>query len=168
MVRIPTPTSNSRSRGAAEGSGRAVSDAPLTDPPASVARPAHADSNPDDSGHGSARDRANAVRARADELLVRSAELVDRSRALRLRLGRPDWTEVSVLNVEDNEPARFLRTRILENAGYTIREAESAADAVDAAAQPEIKLVLLDVGLPDADGFEVCERIKASRLDVPV
>jgi DNA-binding response OmpR family regulator len=115
------------------------------------------------------RQRAESVRSRADELLVRSAALVDRSRALRERLGRPDWSTVSVLNVEDHEPARFLRTRILQNAGYTVREADSAADAFAVSvAEPEVKLVLLDVGLPDGDGFQVCERIKSQRADVPV
>jgi DNA-binding response OmpR family regulator len=115
------------------------------------------------------RERAESVRSRADELLMRSAALVDRSRALRQRLGRPDWSDVPVLNVEDHEPARFLRTRILENAGYTVREAESAAEAVAASmAEPQVRLVLLDVGLPDGDGFEVCQHIKSQRADVPV
>lgn len=127
--------------------------------------------SPDDQAppapRGGVRERAESVRSRADELLVRSAALVDRSRALRQRLGRPDWAEVAVLNVEDHEPARFLRTRILENAGYTVHEADSAAGAVSVA-EPEVRLVLLNVGLPDGDGFQVCQRIKSQRADVPV
>ena len=115
------------------------------------------------------RERAESVRLKADELLLRSAALVDRSRALRQRLGRSDWSDVAVLNVEDHEPARFLRTRILENAGYTVREADSAAEAVAASvAEPHVRLVLLDVGLPDGDGFQVCQRIKSQRPDLPV
>ena len=115
------------------------------------------------------RDRAESVRLKADELLARSAALVDRSRALRQRLGRSDWSDVAVLNVEDHEPARFLRTRILENAGYTVREAGSADEAVAASvAEPQVRLVLLDVGLPDGDGFQVCQRIKSQRADLPV
>jgi DNA-binding response OmpR family regulator len=115
------------------------------------------------------RERAEAVRLKADALLLRSAALVDRSRALRQRLGRPDWSDVAVLNVEDHEPARFLRTRILENAGYSVRETDSAAGAVAASiAEPHVRLVLLDVGLPDGDGFQVCQRIKSQRADLPV
>jgi DNA-binding response OmpR family regulator len=88
---------------------------------------------------------------------------------VRERLGRPDWPDVTLLNVEDYEPARFLRTRILEGAGYSVREADSAEEALAASiAEPRVKLVLLDVGLPDGSGFEVCERIKAQRADVPV
>ena len=33
---------------------------------------------------------------------------------------------------------------------------------------PQVRLVLLDVGLPDGDGFEVCARIRSQRADVPV
>jgi DNA-binding response OmpR family regulator len=115
------------------------------------------------------RARSESLRSRADHLLDRSAALIERSHALRDRLGRPDWPEVAVLNVEDHEPARFLRTRILENAGYTVREADSVADAIAATmADPPIRLVLVDVGLPDGDGFQLCEQIKSNRADLPV
>jgi DNA-binding response OmpR family regulator len=125
--------------------------------------------DPDPAPPKGVRERAESVRLKADEVLARSAALVDRSRALRQRLGRPDWSDVAVLNVEDHEPARFLRTRILENAGYTVLEADSAAEAVGASvAEPQVRLVLLDVGLPDGDGFQVCQRIKSQRADLPV
>jgi CheY-like chemotaxis protein len=73
-----------------------------------------------------------------------------------------------ILNVEDNSPARFLKSRILERAGFQVVEAVTAEDAVRTAADDRLKLVLLDLHLPDGDGFEVCERIKASRPDLPV
>jgi DNA-binding response OmpR family regulator len=115
------------------------------------------------------RDRSDSVRSKADQLRVRSAALIERSHQLRQRLGRPDWSDVTLLNVADYEPVRFLRTRILENAGYTVREADSAADAMKAStADPPVRLVLLDVGLPDGDGFQVCEHIKSQRADIPV
>jgi DNA-binding response OmpR family regulator len=117
-------------------------------------------------GTGDPRQRSESV---GGEPLVRSDALVERSLALRQRLGRPEWSDVALLNVDDYEPARFLRTRILQNAGYTVREADSAEEAVAASvSDPPVRLVLLDVGLPDGDGFEVCERIKSQRADVPV
>jgi CheY-like chemotaxis protein len=74
-----------------------------------------------------------------------------------------------VLNVDDNGPSRYLRSRILEGAGFEVREADSAEQALKhalGAAPPD--LVLLDVALADGDGFTVCERIKAAHPQVPV
>ena len=73
-----------------------------------------------------------------------------------------------ILNVEDDSPARFLKSRILERAGFQVVEAVTAADAVRTAANDELRLVLLDLRLPDGDGFEVCEQIKAVRPTLPV
>jgi CheY-like chemotaxis protein len=69
---------------------------------------------------------------------------------------------VPILNVDDYPPSRFLRSRILERAGYEVREAETAEQAIafcQSATPPN--LVLLDVALPDGDGFTVCERVKS-------
>ena len=73
-----------------------------------------------------------------------------------------------ILNVDDYPPSRFLRSRILERAGYEVREAETAEQAIAAcqSATPP-NLVLLDVALPDGDGFTVCERVK-SFSQVPI
>jgi DNA-binding response OmpR family regulator len=115
----------------------------------------------DDSDSASTRGRSAALRARSDAIIEKAGALQARSVALRQRLGRLDWPEVRILNVEDHEPARFLRTRTLENAGYTVDEADSARAAMALAASgPPIRLALLDVGLPDGDGFKVCEQLK--------
>ena len=76
---------------------------------------------------------------------------------------------VSVLNVDDYAPSRFLRSRILERAGYEVREAESAEQAIASclSGKPP-RLILLDIALPDGDGFSVCERVKAVSGDIPV
>jgi CheY-like chemotaxis protein len=71
-----------------------------------------------------------------------------------------------ILNVEDHAPARFLRTRILEGAGFDVLEIGTAAGAVEHAA--DAGLVLLDVKLPDGDGFDVCEQIKSKHPNLPV
>ena len=73
-----------------------------------------------------------------------------------------------ILNVEDDSPARFLKSRILERAGFQVVEAVNAADAVRTAANEGLRLVLLDLRLPDGDGFQVCEQIKAVRPTLPV
>lgn len=73
-----------------------------------------------------------------------------------------------ILNVEDDSPSRFLKSRILERAGFHVVEAETAADAIHSASQDGLRLVLLDLRLPDGDGFQVCETIKATHPDLPV
>ena len=72
----------------------------------------------------------------------------------------------TILNVDDHAPARFVRTRILQKAGYGVDEADSAAGALELATQAS--LVLLDVRLPDADGFTVCEQMKKVAPGLPV
>ena len=73
-----------------------------------------------------------------------------------------------ILNVEDDSPSRFLKSRILERAGFQVVEAVTAADAIRTAANDGLRLVLLDLRLPDGDGFQVCEQIKAVRPRLPV
>lgn len=73
-----------------------------------------------------------------------------------------------ILNVEDDSPSRFLKSRILERAGFQVLEAVTAADAIRTAANDRLRLVLLDLRLPDGDGFQVCEQIKATRPGLPV
>jgi len=72
----------------------------------------------------------------------------------------------TVLNVDDHAPARFLRTRILQRAGFGVEEAETAAGAIRQASGAS--LVLLDVRLPDADGFSVCEQVKKQSPKTPI
>jgi CheY-like chemotaxis protein len=76
---------------------------------------------------------------------------------------------LAILNVDDYAPSRFLRSRILERAGYEVQEAETAAQAVAICESPTPpSLVLLDIALPDGDGYTVCERVKAAHRDLPV
>jgi CheY-like chemotaxis protein len=65
-----------------------------------------------------------------------------------------------ILNVDDYEPQRFLRTRLLERAGYSVREAGSAKQARDVIHSETPALVLLDVNLPDTNGLTLCSELK--------
>ena len=66
----------------------------------------------------------------------------------------------TLLNVEDYEPSRFLRTRIFRAAGYQVGEAASAAEALAAAARQMPSIALIDVNLPDSDGIALCDTLK--------
>ena len=66
-----------------------------------------------------------------------------------------------ILNVDDNEAKRYVTSRILRNAGYQVIESGSGRDCLELAAAEPPDLVVLDVGLPDLNGFTVCERLKS-------
>jgi DNA-binding response OmpR family regulator/signal transduction histidine kinase len=65
-----------------------------------------------------------------------------------------------LLNVDDDEAGRYAKTRVLRNAGFTVAEAATGAEALALVARLRPPLVLLDVKLPDISGIEVCRRIK--------
>lgn len=66
-----------------------------------------------------------------------------------------------VLIVDDQEANRLLLRDLLESQGHEVAEAVDGVEALErvAAAAPDV--VLLDVGMPGIDGFEVCRRLKA-------
>ncbi|MQY08126.1 fused response regulator/phosphatase [Actinomadura macrotermitis] len=68
----------------------------------------------------------------------------------------------TTLVVDDNDTKRYIIGSWLRRAGHTVVEAASAAQAWERLAEHEIELVILDIRLPDADGMEVCEQIKAA------
>jgi PAS domain S-box-containing protein len=68
---------------------------------------------------------------------------------------------IIILNVDDNDGARYAKTRILRSAGFHVLEAANGTDALAMVRDEEPALVLLDVKLPDINGIEVCRRIKA-------
>jgi len=68
-----------------------------------------------------------------------------------------------VLVVDDDQPIRQLCRESLETIGYQLAEADGAASAREQIAAFRPDLVLLDVMLPDGDGFQVLEALKAER-----
>lgn len=66
----------------------------------------------------------------------------------------------TVLNVDDQEAGRYSKRRILERAGYRVVDAGTGLDAWTLIDDVRPALVLLDVHLPDINGFDLCRRIK--------
>jgi PAS domain S-box-containing protein len=79
-----------------------------------------------------------------------------------------DPSSVLILNVDDNDGARYAKTRILQVAGFNVIEAANGADALSMVSEQRPDLVLLDVKLPDINGIEVCRRIKADQSSATV
>ncbi|NJD27914.1 MAG: response regulator [Chloroflexi bacterium] len=69
----------------------------------------------------------------------------------------------SILVVEDDAASRLLMTRLLGDSGYRVTAAVDGTAALSAVETVRPDLVVLDVGLPDTDGFEVCRRLRADR-----
>ena len=66
-----------------------------------------------------------------------------------------------IINVDDNEPARYAKGRILSRAGFVVHDAANGSEALRLIRQHNADLVLLDVNLPDVNGIEVCRRVKS-------
>jgi CheY-like chemotaxis protein len=72
-----------------------------------------------------------------------------------------------VLLVDDHSDFRRAARQLLERHGFAVvAEAETGASAIEQAQEHRPDLVLVDVQLPDIDGFEVAEHL--SRLQAPV
>jgi CheY-like chemotaxis protein len=74
----------------------------------------------------------------------------------------------TVLIVDDYEPFRLSARQLLESEGFVVvGEAVDGASAITAARELDPEVVLLDVQLPDIDGFEVARRL-AAEPEAPV
>lgn len=73
-----------------------------------------------------------------------------------------------ILIAEDEPRISAFVSRGLESAGYTTTIVDSGDTALDVALSGEVDLVLLDVGLPGMDGFEVLRHIRGQGSMLPV
>ena len=74
-----------------------------------------------------------------------------------------------VLVLEDESSIRGFIVINLRRAGYEVIEAESGEEALEKLAEHrDVRVALLDIMLPDMDGFEVCRRIRASNSKIGV
>ena len=76
--------------------------------------------------------------------------------------------EADILLVEDEPSLRLVTRLACESAGFSVREAPTGADALSQyrAARPD--LVLLDLMLPDMDGYDVCRALRRMDETLPV
>ncbi len=71
-------------------------------------------------------------------------------------------SRIRVLNVDDDDGVRRLKATWLEEEGFEVIDACNGTQALDLAARFSPEIILLDINLPDIDGYKVCERLRES------
>jgi CheY-like chemotaxis protein len=70
---------------------------------------------------------------------------------------------LTVLVIEDGEDAREMMQAMLELQGHEVHVAADGRSGLEAATRLRPQIVLLDIGLPDIDGYEVARRLRAQK-----
>jgi DNA-binding response OmpR family regulator len=76
-------------------------------------------------------------------------------------------SRAGILLVEDDEAIASGLVRVLDSQGYDVRRLSRGGPALTAA-DDRVGLVILDLGLPDTDGIDVCRRLRAARPDLAI
>jgi CheY-like chemotaxis protein len=79
--------------------------------------------------------------------------------------GAPSGRPLSILLVDDNQAAADGLAKLLEYKGHAVSVAYSGHDALEQMRKQVPDVVLLDIGLPGMDGYEVARRMREARLD---
>ena len=74
----------------------------------------------------------------------------------------------SLLIVEDDAPLREILTRSLKAEGFSVRACATARELLDHASIKTADAFVIDIGLPDADGRDLCQALRASGVQAPV
>jgi len=79
-------------------------------------------------------------------------------------------THNTILYIEDNAENRTLVRRVLQAEGYSVLEADSAIEALDIVQRQRPDLILMDINLPEIDGYSLTSQLKSmpSMFRVPI
>jgi two-component system cell cycle response regulator DivK len=75
-----------------------------------------------------------------------------------------------ILLVEDNENNRYLSNFLLVREGYTVVAVTNGLQALEAAHREKPDLILMDIQMPEMDGYETAQRLKGDPLtaNIPI
>ncbi|MBI5623782.1 MAG: response regulator transcription factor [Elusimicrobia bacterium] len=73
-----------------------------------------------------------------------------------------------LLMIDDDRETRRMVGRYVRHKGWEFIEAADGAEGIVAALRDSPDLILLDIQLPDLEGWEVCRRLKAESLPEPI
>ncbi|MEO5762267.1 MAG: response regulator [Vicinamibacteria bacterium] len=82
--------------------------------------------------------------------------------------GNSDEPQATILVVDDDDDSRKLFDVLLRTGGYATAAARNGAEALKCVAQSPPDLIILDVLMPDVNGYEVAARLKASPLTATI
>jgi CheY-like chemotaxis protein len=113
-----------------------------------------------DNGGGTAVADATTAATEADEELLAGLELLDEVPSAP---GGAGSKRATILLVEDEDSLRRVMKDLLEQEGYTICEARDGAEAFEQVDRHNPDLVLLDLNLPNVDGYTVLAKLRSHR-----
>lgn len=73
-----------------------------------------------------------------------------------------------ILVVDDDKHTRMLFKAVLESAGYTVMTAENGMDALEKMEQEHTDLIVLDIMMPDMDGYEFTKLLRENDNNIPI
>ncbi len=75
---------------------------------------------------------------------------------------------MNILVVEDDPSVRTLVKAVLEHNGNSVETEDTVATGQKAAVEGNFDMIILDLGLPDGDGYELCKNIRDKNVTTPV
>jgi len=72
----------------------------------------------------------------------------------------------NILSIEDDEDIRDILCHFLEKEGFKVLQARDGNEGIDVVFSEKIDLILLDLMLPDMNGYEVCRRVKEEKIPI--
>jgi len=66
----------------------------------------------------------------------------------------------NILIIDDEEDIRIILKAFLENEGYNVYEAKNGFEGIEIAKEKDIDLILLDIMMPQMDGFETLKKLR--------
>lgn len=87
-----------------------------------------------------------------------------------MHYSQTDVSNATILMVDDNPPTVYALMGILSKHGYNVRLVTDGPSALTLVRSTPPDLILLDINMPEMDGYTVCEQLKADKLtrDIPV
>jgi two-component system response regulator AtoC len=83
-------------------------------------------------------------------------------------MNRKNQTNIKVLVVDDDEKILFAFKQLFKKEGYACAVAESGAEALKKLASEHPRIIFMDIAMPELDGLETLQRMKANDPAVPV